>query len=157
MRIPCLPLAIALIVQSPAAGAQPVAATSLAATARPAAGVVDQFHAALARGDTARALALLSDDALIYEGGRVERSKSEYAAHHLGADAAFSKSVPRKLTRRTGRVVGNLAWIASEARSTGTFRGRTVDSIGTETMVLRRRGSVWRIVHIHWSARDAEG
>jgi hypothetical protein len=27
-----------------------------------------------------------------------------------------------------------------------------VDRITTETMVLRRRGASWKIVHIHWSS-----
>ncbi len=36
--------------------------------------VVDAFHAALRAGDTAKAAALLADDALIFEAGYAERS-----------------------------------------------------------------------------------
>lgn len=63
---------------------------SRSAPPREAAAVVDAFHAALRRGDTRAAAALLSDDALIFETGGAERSKAEYAAHHLPADAEFS-------------------------------------------------------------------
>jgi ketosteroid isomerase-like protein len=160
MRI--LSAALILAVSSvPAAAAPqsaaPAAAINVAPGARAAAAIVDRFHAELRRGDTVAALALLTPEALIFESGRAERSKAEYAAHHLGADAAFSKAIPSKLMRRIGRVAGDTAWIASEGRTTGTFRGRAIDSTTTETMVLRRTRAGWRIVHIHWSSGDVEG
>jgi ketosteroid isomerase-like protein len=117
--------------------------------------VVDAFHAALARGDRAAALAALAEDALIYEAGGVERDRAEYAAHHLAADAAFAKAVPSTRSKRAGRVEGDLAWIVSEGRTTGTWMNKPVDRITTETMLLRRRGPGWVIVHIHWSSRAA--
>ena len=57
--------------QTPEIGSAVVA---LSPAASDAAKVVDAFHAALARQDTAGAAALLSDSALIFEGGYVERS-----------------------------------------------------------------------------------
>lgn len=152
-------LAVAISI-APAASAVPVPGTSpasvhLPAAARGAAATVDAFHRALRRGDTRAALRLLSDDALIFESGGVERGKAEYAAHHLGADAEFSRAVPSVLTRRTGGMLGGLAWIASEGRTTGSFRGKAVDRKTTETMLLRRVGGVWKIAHIHWSSAAA--
>jgi ketosteroid isomerase-like protein len=126
-------------------------ATLPAAASGPAA-VVDRFHAALDRGDTGTAAALLADDALIFESGGAERSKAEYAAQHLPADAEFSKVVPSTVTRRAGFSDGTLAWIASEGRMRGTYKGKAVDQATTETMILRRTGSGWKIVHIHWSS-----
>lgn len=117
--------------------------------------VVDGFHAALAGGDTDAALAFLAEDALIYEAGGVERGSAEYAAHHLGADAAFAQAVPSQLTRRAGAVRGTTAWLASEGRVTGTFNDRALDRITTETIVLEHDGATWRIVHIHWSSAAA--
>jgi hypothetical protein len=76
-------------------------------------------------------------------------------AKHLPADAAFSKAVRYEVTRRAGHSDGTLAWIASEGRTRGAYKGKPVDRITTETMVLRRMGSTWRIAHIHWSAADA--
>ena len=125
---------------------------AVAPSARPAAAIVDAFHAALRRGDTNAALSRLAEDALIYEEGGVERGKPEYASHHLGADAEFSKAVPSTITHRSGEAAGNIAWIATEGRTTGTFRGKEVDRITTETMVVRRQGGVWKIVVIHWSS-----
>lgn len=129
---------------------------TLAPSARPAAAVVDAFHAALRRGDTTAAQSHLAVNALIYESGGVERGKQEYASHHLGADAAFAQAVPSTITRRAGEAVGNVAWIATEGRTAGTYKGRALDVVTTETMVLRRVGKAWKIVHIHWSSAEGE-
>ena len=159
MRLPMIAAACAIFaLASPANAAQPragsaaVPASHLSAPARPAAAVVDAFHAALRRGDTKAALGLLADDALIFEAGGVERGKAEYASHHLASDAAFSQAVPGTVTRRSGEAVGNVAWIATEGRTTGTFKGKPVDRRTVETMVLRRTRAGWKIAHIHWSS-----
>jgi ketosteroid isomerase-like protein len=150
--------AAALLAPAPQVAAQPPATAAafgapLPATAQPAAAAVDAFHAALRRGDARSALALVADDAIVFEEGRAERSKAEYAARHAEADAAFSKAVSSVRSRRTGHSAGDLAWIASESRTRGRFNGQDVDRIMVETMVLRRdpRGA-WKIVHIHWSS-----
>lgn len=129
---------------------------TLPASARGPAAVVDAFHAALHRGDARSAATLLTDDALIFEEGGVERSKAEYVAHHLPADVAFSMVVPSSVTRRAGGSKGALAWIASEGRMKGTYKGKAVDRVTTETMLLRHVGRRWKIVHIHWSSGAAQ-
>ena len=118
-----------------------------------AAATVDAFHAALEHGDTGAVLTLLADDVLILEGGSAERSKAEYAASHLAADAQFSAAVRNVLSRRTARAVGDSAWVASEGRTEGQFNGRPINSLSAETMVLRRDAAGWRITHIHWSSQ----
>ena len=148
----------ALLLACPLAAHEAEAKTArtgtLPASVRGAASTVDAFHAALRRGDTQGAAALLADDALIFEAGGVERSKAEYAAHHLPADAAFSQAVGSTVTGRSGRSNGTLAWVASEGRTTGTYKGRTLDRTTVETMVLRLIGRSWKIVHVHWSSGD---
>lgn len=144
---------LALAATAAAAEAPPV--DDLSPAARAAAATVDAFHAALRRGDTEAASALLSDEVLVFEEGRAERSKAEYAARHLGADAAFSKAVPGERIRRRGDASGDFAWIATEGRTKGTFRGTAVNRTTDETMVLRRAGEGWKIVHIHWSSAQS--
>lgn len=153
--------AVAMIGAGTAVIAHPTAQPKPAASAEPtplpaAAKVVDAFHAALDRGDTAAAAGLLSTALVVFEGGEAERSKAEYAAHHLAADAAFSQAVGSRMTRRSGGVSGDLAWIASEGRTQGRYKNRDIDRITTETMVLRRVSGVWKIVHVHWSSRAAD-
>ena len=132
--------------------AKTAAIGTIAPSARPAAMVVDAFHAALRKGDAKAALTHLATNALIYESGGVERGKQEYASHHLGADSAFAQAVPGRVTRRVGEAVGTIAWIATEGRTTGTYKEKHVDRVTTETMVLRRQGNAWKIIHIHWSS-----
>ena len=129
--------------------------TALPPSARGAAATVDAFHAALRHGDTNAAALLLADDGLVFEEGGVERTKVEYAAHHLPADAAFAQVVGSKVTRRAGGSDGALAWIASEGRMSGTYKGKAVNRVTTETILLRRIGQAWKVVHIHWSSAAA--
>jgi len=143
-------LAMVLAMASPAS-----AQDDIAPSAREAVAVVDAFHAALKRGDTIAAAALLVDEVLIFESGGVERTKAEYAARHLPADAAFAQATSTVVAHRKGRSDGVLAWIASEGRTTGKFRGKAINSKSTETMVLSRANSGWKIVHIHWSSAAA--
>lgn len=129
------------------------AAGMVAAEAAGAVTVVDGFHAALKGGDTAAALAVMAPDVMIFEEGGAERSRDEYASHHLGSDAAFAAASEAAVTRRSGWASGDIAWITTEGRTTGQFNGRAVDRLTTETMVLKRHADGWRIHHIHWSSR----
>jgi ketosteroid isomerase-like protein len=142
----------ALLLVAPGAPGRAPIREAVAPSARAAAAAVDAFHAALRRGDTNAALALLADEALIFEDGRAERSKAEYALHHVGADSEYSKAVPAVATRRSGDSAGGIAWIATERRARGAFRGTDVNSVTEETMILRRVAGRWKIVHVHWSS-----
>ncbi len=126
----------------------PPAATSPNA----AAATVSSFHEALRLSDLAAAAGLLSNEVVIYESGGVERGRAEYVSHHLPADAAFAKATTRIVTQQSANLSGDLAWIATESRTRGMFKGRAIDNGSTETMVLRRDGGTWKIIHIHWSS-----
>jgi ketosteroid isomerase-like protein len=145
-------LALSVRASAHEATAKAAPQTALDPSARVAAAVVDAFHGALRRGDTRAAAALLANDALIFEEGGAERTKAEYAAHHLSADAEFSKVVTSTVTRRAGGSNGALAWITSEGRMAGSYKGKALDRATTETMVLRRSAGAWKIIHIHWSS-----
>ncbi|HJS21484.1 MAG TPA: c-type cytochrome [Steroidobacteraceae bacterium] len=113
------------------------------------------FHQALAAGDRDKVQALLDPKVLVLESGGAERSLAEYAAHHLGADLQFLRTVRSKLQRQSVNTVGDLAWVASESRLTGTTSNRPVDLLSTETLVLQRTSGSWKVVHVHWSSRPA--
>jgi ketosteroid isomerase-like protein/mono/diheme cytochrome c family protein len=115
---------------------------------------VQDFHSALSAGDASAVSRLLDPAVLIMEGGSVERSREEYAGHHLKSDVKFMRSVKYTLERQTGDNVGDLAWVASEAALAGESQGKRLDLVSTESLVLKRSNSGWRIVHIHWSSRE---
>jgi len=120
-------------------------------------GAAQALHDALSDGDAARVQGLLDSKVMIMEGGNVERSLEEYAAHHLPADLKFMKGVTYKLERQTGDSSGDLAWVASEATLAGSSDGKPVALISTETLVLKNVGGRWKVVHIHWSSKSAKG
>lgn len=134
--------------------------TGLALSAAPLAGqqatasaAVDAFHRALQQGDSATVLSLLAPDVVVFESGSQQLSRDEYRSHHLSADMAFEGATTTEVVARKTGEAGDVAWVLSQTRTTGTFRGREVDRAGVETMLLRRTPQGWRIVHIHWSAR----
>jgi len=112
---------------------------------------LDAFHHAVTEGDGAAALALLAEDVVIVESGEENPSRADYAAHHLPADIKFSATMTRQVTARKVHAGADMAWILSSTRTTGTYKGRTIDSMGKETVVLERRGGKWLIVHLHSS------
>ena len=85
------------------------------AAAQSPAEVVAAFHAALAAGDSTRALDLLAPEVVIYEGGGIERSREEYRSHHLGADIASSTGTQRAVAQQVSDLAGELAWVISTA------------------------------------------
>ncbi len=127
-----------------------------AQSAQTAGEAANSFHAALKRGDRDAAAALLSPAILIYESGYVERSKEEYMSHHLGGDVEFAAATARKVLRHAETSDGNTAVIMEETETTGSFKGKPVHSLGTETLVLQGVNGKWTITHAHWSSRKAK-
>ena len=114
------------------------------------------FHTALAAGDKEQANKLLAPQVTIYESGFVERSRAEYAEHHLAGDIAFAKTSTRTVLRQGERVDGNFAVIWEETATKGSSNGKEIDLLGTETVLLEKTNGSWVIVHVHWSSRKAK-
>ena len=144
-----LRMSVALI----SAIALPLAAQS--GTARDSAsavGVAAKFHASLAAGDSAAALALLSPDVQILEAGGIE-DLTHYREHHLAGDMSYAKAAPTQRTVNHVTVRGDAAWIVSTSVTVGEVSGRAVNSAGAELMVLTRTPTGWKIASVHWSSR----
>lgn len=116
-----------------------------------AAKAVLQFHKALKDGDKATVKRLLADNVMIFEGGGVERSEAEYEQHHMSADMAYLKEMSIKTLEHHVKVSGNSAVSLSRSKVTGTYKGKTVDHEGMETITLNKQDDEWLITHIHWS------
>ncbi len=114
--------------------------------------LAEQFHNALAAGDSAAAIAMLAPDVQILESGGIE-TLSDYRSHHLPADIAFARAVKSERVIEQVRVVGDVAWIVARSTSQGTFNERPVNSLGAELMVFARGNGGWKISAIHWSSR----
>ncbi|MHB8911646.1 MAG: YybH family protein [Lysobacter sp.] len=123
------------------------------AAAQPAVAVVERFGKSLAAGDFKTVATLLDADVLILETGGAERSREQYLGHHAIGDAKFLKGAHSELKRRRARIAGDLAWVGTESELHASKDGKPLSLLSTETMVLKKTGADWRIVHIHWSSR----
>ncbi len=128
----------------------PAAATAQADSASVVA-VIEQFHAALAGGDSTAAMALLAPDAVVLEGGYRE-TRSEYAAGHLSADMVFLSGMKRQIAERRVRIEGGIAWVSTTSHMAGEYYGKKIESDGVELMVLLHHETGWLIEAIHWSS-----
>ena len=117
------------------------------------AAAVNGFHEALGAGDSLRALALLANDVVILESGEME-TRAEYRSHHLSADIAFTKAVKSVQGTLKITISGNTAWAVSTSTTQGEYKGRKINSVGAESMVLTRSKQGWMIRSIHWSSRS---
>ncbi|WP_028100493.1 nuclear transport factor 2 family protein [Pseudoduganella violaceinigra] len=133
-----------------------LAVASLPAFAATPAETMDAFQHALAAGKREAALALLSPKVQIFESGYVERSRDEYAAHHLDNDIDFLRATQVRLLRQEERRDGASAVVMRETETTGSYRNAGVHQFGLETAVLEQQGDAWLIVHLHWSSRQAK-
>lgn len=112
---------------------------------------VDRFQEAVRAGNRELVLSFLARDVVIFEEGEAEIGVHQYAETHLAADMEFAKSTStRILETRTG-AGKDAAWVLRVSETSGTFRGRAVQRVGTETAILRREKGGWKIVHLHWS------
>jgi ketosteroid isomerase-like protein len=147
MHVRILTGVLFFLLSSAASDAQVVVNDSAAIVA-----VVQQFHAAMAAGDAAAINRMIAEDVAIHEAGNVE-GRAQYVANHLPADLEFEKTVSIKRSGIRAVVMGDAAWVTSTSEMQGTFNGRTVDSIGTELIVLSRVADSWRIRAISWTGR----
>ncbi len=114
--------------------------------------VVARFHASLAAGDSAAALALLADDVKILETGGVE-DKAHYRSGHLAGDLNYAKAVPSQRTTVSVTIRGVAAWVVSTSTTVGDYNGRAINSQGAELVVLSKGADGWKISAVHWSSR----
>lgn len=132
--------------------AGPLAAQSATDESASVIAVVDRFHTAITTGNSAVAMQLLSEDAVMLEAGGVE-SRAQYVKDHLPADIEFEKTVSTQRSPIRVVVLGDTAWATSTSEMTGTFQGKPIALTGTELMVLSRAPDGWRVRAIAWSSR----
>lgn len=113
---------------------------------------VEQFHAALAAGDSARAVGVLTDDVLVIEAGAIQ-TRAEYLGGHLGADMKASRDSKSERAVVQIRVVGDMAYVVSKTVTPPTGAAGNTGSELAELMVVSRTGSSWKIRAVHWSSR----
>ncbi|MEL7025288.1 MAG: DUF2231 domain-containing protein [Pseudomonadota bacterium] len=119
--------------------------------------VADDFAQAIRSGDADAVKALVTQDLWVAEGGTVERSFAEYAAHHLPSDMAFAAATTSNTVDQ--RVIGgeHLAVVIRQFQLHGEYRNQVIHSQLVETLVLAHQGESWRVRHVHWSSAPLDG
>jgi len=130
-------------------------ASAMGQAARTPGETVDAFHTALRAQDTAGALSLLDRGLVVYEFGGGDPTVEAYALNHLPFDMDAAAATQWKLETRRSGGEGNERWVLSTYRVTGKQSdGTPIDQTTLETVILRRSGPQFRIVHFHWSTSD---
>jgi ketosteroid isomerase-like protein len=114
--------------------------------------VVNAFYGAMKNADTAAAMALIADDAVFLEGGRLE-TRQEYETNHLPSDIEFEQAIPGNRTSMDVTVDRDAAWVIATTEYHGEFQASPVDFASAQLMVLTRQDTGWKIRSIHWSSR----
>jgi ketosteroid isomerase-like protein len=140
-------LILLLIFVAPAASAQTSRPDSVAALA-----VIEQFHAAMAAADSAKAVSLLSDDVMILESGAIQ-TRADYLGGHLGADMKASQASKAERSVVKVTIAGDAAYVVSRSLTPGTGAQGSTGSEMAELMVLSRTATGWKIRAVHWSSR----
>ncbi|MES2489746.1 MAG: nuclear transport factor 2 family protein [Pseudomonadota bacterium] len=141
---------------APKAVAKAVAPAPVVVAIPTPADVVDAFHEALRTRNRDVVVALMSQDAWLFENGFVEVSRDDYVKNHLSDDVEFARVTDYKPTRRRVTTDGQTALVLTQAIISGLFGDQDVDLEQTETMILRRTQTSWEIMHLHWSAHPRQ-
>jgi ketosteroid isomerase-like protein len=121
-----------------------------------AARLVDDFMAALSNGRLEAARQSMTPDAVVIANGVVLGTRDGYIDGAAKADAVAMKSVrSRELVHRDAQIGAQLGWVVSEKRMVGEGAGELRAMVLTETFLLTKTTSGWKIRGIHWSSRAA--
>jgi len=118
--------------------------------------VVDDFMTALAGNQLEAARQAMTPNAVVIANGLVLGTRDGYIDGAAKADAAAMKSVrSRELIHRDSQVGAQIGWVVSEKRMVGDAAGQMRAMVLTETFLLAKTPSGWKISGIHWSSRAA--
>ena len=118
--------------------------------------VVDDFMTALSNNQLEAARQSMTPNAVVIANGLVLGTRDGYIDGAAKADAVAMKSVrSRELMHRDSQVGAQVGWVVSEKRMVGDAAGQMRAMVLTETFLLAKTPSGWKISGIHWSSRAA--
>lgn len=119
--------------------------------------VVNTFMADLASGQLEAVRQLMTPDAVVMANGIVLGDRDTYINGPAKGDVAALSGTQRELLHRATRAGNDIAWVVSEKRvrrNTDAASQGPREIVVTETMLLAKTASGWKITHIHWSSRQ---
>ncbi|MCH2450015.1 MAG: nuclear transport factor 2 family protein [Gracilimonas sp.] len=108
------------------------------------------FENAIVENNSEVASGLLHDNVIILEGSSSE-TKEQYLSHHFHSDGRFLSAMNREVISEQITIEGNIAWVSSQTKMTGTYNEREIDRTSLELAVLKKENGEWKIIALHWS------
>ncbi len=114
--------------------------------------VVDEIARAFERGDLASLDTLYHDSVTVFEGANVDKGWLAYRDGHLAPELEVLVERRMQISDLRARLAGSSAWVTFSYRLAAVSDGQPVAARGVGTMVLRKLGGRWRVVHSHTSS-----
>lgn len=116
--------------------------------------VLDRESEAFRKGDLPGVAACweTEETSSVIESGEANWGWTDYRDHHLKHELTEMRITKHERTNLRVVAGSDMALATFELRLQGTYEKRAFDMKGIQSVVLRRRGGVWRIVHVHMSA-----
>jgi ketosteroid isomerase-like protein len=112
------------------------------------------FDAAFVAKDLARLAGFYHPDVTIYEGIGVNNGWANYRDTHLGPELESFAGLEFGHTNQTVHMLGDhFAYVTSEFFLKAQMKGKPLDVIGRETLVLQHEDGRWRIRHAQMATR----
>ncbi len=114
--------------------------------------VVNEIARAFERGDLASLDTLYHDSVTVFEGGNVDKGWRAYRDGHLAPELDLLVERTMRISDLRVRLAGGSAWATFSYSLAAVADGRPVAANGVGTMVLRKLGGRWLVVHSHTSS-----
>lgn len=124
--------------QAPAADAQLKAA-------------IEKYDRAVQAKDVETVRGLLAPEVLLYEHSVRNDGLQDVFENHLKPEITEFEDMKMEFSDVRTTLGSDLALLTRQYKIQGKLRGREINAGGNETMVWKRTGPDWKIIHIHYS------
>lgn len=108
------------------------------------------------RGDIASLDTIYHDSVTVFEDGSVVHGWTTYRDTHLVPELEALADRHLEFRDMKVRLAGSTAWAAGHYTLSAVYQGEEVSVRGVATLVFRRLGGHWRLVHMHTSSARSD-
>ncbi len=111
----------------------------------------EKYDQAFRAKDVEAIRGLLAPDVLLYEHSVRNDGVQDVFENHLKPEILAFEDMQPEFSDVRVTAASDLAVLTRQYTIRGKLRGREINAKGNETMVWKKLGSDWKIVHIHYS------
>lgn len=128
-----------------------ISVSRLAAADSQLQGAIDKYDRAVASKDVATVRTLLAPDVLLYEHSVRNAGIADVFDNHLKPEITEFEEMKMEFSDVRLDSGADFGLLTRQYHLQGKLKGREINAKGNETMVWKKLGSDWKIVHIHYS------